>query len=319
MRLVAILPSCVLLAVACTDATGGATGAGPADPAAFEAARDRAFRLLDDGAEDAVALAALVEAHRLDPSAVGVNLRLGDLHARLDQGVDALRHYQAALAARPGDQGLLVTVVGLELQLGRDGEALDLLPRLAADPALAGEALHLEARILDLRGERDQALERLRRAEALPAEQSWRAVSLLGRLLFQDGEFAEARACFSRALVVRPDHKEALKGLADASRRLGRTDEAARWDEVLALLLALTDDEYVRKRVELRREKLTRLVEIHPAWTGGFTQLAELLRKTGDRAGACTVIESLLARHGAVLGADEAGRLRATHCGSAPR
>ena len=127
-----------------------------------------------------------------------------------------------------------------------------------------------------------------------------------------------AEALFERALVGRPDYKETLKGLADCNRRLGHEDEARHWDEVLSLVLDLTDNEYIRKQRDVRKEKLGRLAEIHPIWGEGQLELADLHLRDDERDAACAAFEHWLLTHAGEHDAPELARLRARYCGGAP-
>lgn len=286
----------------------------PVDAAAFEAARNEAFRLFDAGGDLGAMREALEAARDLDPSAYGVNWRLGQVLADLKLHSEALACFQAAWEARPDETSLLLKIVTLQAQLGLDEQALLLLPRLHDDPALAGEALYLEARIRDMAGDRDMAVDLVRRADALPPSLGFRGQSLYGRFLMQDGQMQSAYEHFAKALEGRADYKEALKGLADTCRRLGREDDAAHWDEVLALVLDLTDDAYARQKKDMRRTKLERLVMIHPAWDGAFKQLADLQRRAGDMDAACATIDAFLSHHGDSVPEVDREALRRRYC-----
>lgn len=284
------------------------------DPAQFEALRNEAFRLYEGGAELADMRDALLAAHAADPSAYGVNWRLGQVFADLKLNAEALHHFEAAFEARSDDGELLLKIITLQAQLSMDQEALQLLPQLRQHEALAGEALYLEARVRDHAGDREAARALLEQALQLPDALAYRAHSLLARFKLQEGDLPASHALFERALAGRADYKEAAKGLADTCRRLGRDSEADHWDEVLSLLLDLTDDTYIRKRKELRLDRLSRLVQIHPAWEEGFQQLADLQRRTGDMTAACATIDAFLAHHGSTVPDADRQHLRQRYC-----
>jgi tetratricopeptide (TPR) repeat protein len=143
---------------------------------------------------------------------------------------------------------------------------------------------------------------------------------LRGRFLFENGDWAGAAEAFGRALAVRPDYKEALRGAADCARRLGNEDEAHRWDERLLLFVELTDSVYAgsAKAAPRKRAALEQLVADYPAWGEGFLELAELQQGAGEHKAACRTIESYLAAHGAEVPAGQQESLRQRFCGKGP-
>jgi tetratricopeptide (TPR) repeat protein len=288
-----------------------------ADPAEFEKLRNHAFRLFDAGGDLVAIREALAAAYVLRPDAYGVNWRLGQVHADLKLNSEALDHYEAAWAARQDDGDILLRVITLQTELGRDEDALALMPGLAAFAPLAGEALALEATLRDHRGERDLALALVERAAELEPALAYRAQSLHGRFLMQAGDLDGAHERFSSALAGRADYKEAVKGLADTCQRLGREAEAAHWQQVLSLLLDLTDDVMARKKKVMRRNRLEQLVELHPQWEGAFQQLADLQRNAGDTDQACATIETYIALHGTEWDPLDVIRLRQRYCSGA--
>jgi tetratricopeptide (TPR) repeat protein len=291
------------------------------DDATFEAARNSAFQL--DEARSLVGEAradigdvrdALLAAHAMRPQAFGVNRRLGHLFTDLRMNVPAVEHFRMALDSHPDDNSVRQSLIAVLAMIEAEDEMLVELPLLRADPEHVGEALFLEARLLDKRGERENALTLLGEAEQHPAAEVYRALSLHGRYVFQSGDHASAQLLFSRAQKGRPDYKEAIKGLADCARRLGRPEEGDRWSSILSLLLALTDDEYGHKREDHRKQKLTELLELLPEYTNGYRLLADLHRRSGDVSAACAVIERFISLHGALLEAEDLTGLRERYC-----
>jgi len=287
----------------------------------FEAARAHAVQLQESGADQGQVLQALQAAYRLNPDHYGINHRLAQACSELKLHDQALDHFLRAYRARPEDHETLLASVTLQVRLGQLDEALANLPPLQADPAYAGEARYQHATILDQRGERAAALALVADTSGLAPPQAYRCKSLHGRYLLEDGDFAGAEAHFRAALAGRADYKEALKGMADSSRRLGQDSQAAHWDEVLDLVVALTDNIYVKspREREGRRATLERLVACYPEWTDGFAQLADLQLQLGDKAAACATIETFLARQGATMPPEAAARLRDRYCGGAAK
>ncbi len=284
------------------------------DDASFEELRNEAFRMHEAQEEPGRVLEALLAAHALDPDAYGVNRRLGQTYADIKLNLEALKHYRLARIAKPEAMQDGLAVVRLALAQGLHEEALSELEPLLKHEATRGEALYHQAGLLDFQGDRPGALSVARLASALGPDQAYHAISLHGRFTLEAGDFAQAEALFRTALAGRPDYKEALRGMADACRRQQRPEEAARWDRVLGLFLDLTDNVFIRKRPEERRRTLQALVAEYPAWTPAFAQLALLLRREGDRAGACQVIETFLDEHAPLVGPAEAAALRDRFC-----
>ncbi len=261
-------------------------------------------------------LDALREARAMRPDAFGVNRRLGQLCTELNMHVEALECFEAASAARPDDTDMLFATITLQTRLGQYERSLALLPRLAAIPGMRGDALYQEALIHDVRGDRELALARVAEGRELPAEESYRLLSMHGRFLIEDGDYQGARDRFAAALAGRPDYKEALQGLSAVCRRQGLAEEADHWDEVLAQFLELTDNEHTRREKSARRKALARLVEIYPEWRDAFQQLAVLQQQVKDRDGACATIERYLELYGGEVDAEEQERLRRRFCGA---
>lgn len=290
---------------------------GDVDPA-FEAARDHAFRLFDAARTGPETLAALRRAHDLDPAAYGVNIRLGRAYAELKLHAQALPFLEAALAARPDETATLSHVITLLTRVERFDDALSRVDGLLTDPGWFGVGLYQKACLLDLLGRREEA--RLATAQALDLdpELGHRAQALHARFLQEDGHFAEALVLFERALPGRPDLKETLRGLADCRRRLGDDEGAAHWDEVLGLMLELTDNTFAREQPESRKQTLARLAVIHPMWQEGQLELCDLLARDGDLPQACAAYEDFLAAHPRAHPEQEIAARRARYCGSAP-
>jgi len=296
--------------------------------AAFEELRNVAFSLFDRHGSTPEVLAALARAHALDGQAWGVNNRMARVSMDLKRHADALRHHELNLALRPEDLATRREVASLSVSLGRDERALEVVEPLLADPQWIGDGTSLKAMALDNLGRRAEALDLLESVGDLPLDQAASCLGLHGRMLHEQGDHARAHERFTAAVALAPDDQAVVKGLADTCRRLGRDDEADRWDEVLELFLALTDNrftraaspkrdrkgqrqagrhsEYIGREQAAQVERLRRMIELHPRWAVAWEQLAELLRRDGDRDGACRSIQDLMARHGVLY--DEARR-----------
>ncbi|MFT7462199.1 MAG: tetratricopeptide (TPR) repeat protein [Pseudohongiellaceae bacterium] len=333
---------------ACADADDGlqpaedpasapvSANSGESAAAAFESLRNEAFATFDQQGSSPEALTALQAAHALNREAFGVNLRLAKVFSGMQSHGEAMHHYELALVERPDDFGVRREVVALAVSLGRDLRGLELVGPLLEDPSWVGEGTALKARALDNLGRRSEALAVLEGAGELPVAQAASCLTLHGRILHEMGQQAEAYERFAAALALAPDDQGAVKGLADTSRRLGREAEGDRWGEVLQLFLALRDNRFTRsaapakdrkaQRVAGRRsdyigreqeaqvKRLRRMIELHPRWPGAWEQLADLLRRGADHAGACQIFHDLLDHHGALYGELEKADMRARYC-----
>jgi tetratricopeptide (TPR) repeat protein len=299
----------------------------------FEEVRNRAFRLVDSDAPAAQTLSALREAHALDPTAYGVNARLGALCVEQKLYAEALKHHGLALEARPEEATSRREVVWLSIQLGDPERALTEVEPLLADADRGLDALYLKALALDHLGRREDARAIL---QELPETGATSARVLRGRFAVDAGELDAARRDLEAALADEPDNQAALRALADACRRGGDLDQAARWDEVLTLLVALRDNrytkpaetradrkaqrqagrssDYIARELAAHEDRLRRLVELHPGWPEGFELLADLLARDDRADEACAVIEGLLSRHAARLDALHVLELRRRFC-----
>lgn len=318
----ALAPACADSAEGAADDSGPPAGeprpAPPVDQAAFEQARNRAFQLHEAGGDLLAARDALLEAHALDPSAFGVNRRLGLVYTDLGLHVDAVEHFAEAARSKPEDLDVRQHLVALLAQLDRMEEAREHLPPLKQHPDYAGEALYLEATMADMAGDREGALALVEQAADLDPASAHRALALHGRFRFQEGDLEGALEKFAASQAGRPDYKAALKGLADCHRRLGDADRADHYETVLGLVLDLTDDEFVRKRKVLRREKLTALLELLPEWAAGYRELADLHRREGRLEAACQVIERFLAQFPEQAAELDVDALRERYCEETP-
>jgi len=291
------LPLAVLLAAllppGCNPAAGDqavSVDSTLVDEATFEAARNAAFQLDEARSMPGEARAdigevrdALLAAHAMRPQAFGVNRRLGHVFADLRMHVPAVEHFRLALDAHPDDNAVRQSLVAVLAMIEAEEQMLVELPILRTE------------------------------ADSLPPDEAYRALSLRGRFLFQDRDYTGAQALFALAQQGRPDYKEAVKGLADCARRLGRAEEGDHWSSILARLLALTDDQYGNKRDD-RKQKLTELLDLLPEYSAGYKLLADLHRRNGDVGAACAVIEKFIELHDTMLEPADVEGLRERYC-----
>jgi len=320
------------------------SGAPAPGPASFAEARDAAFALASGGAPPEEVRRALLAAHALDPAAYGVNVRLGQVCAELGLHAEAAAAFEQALAARPDDPASRLALVQARLAAyGTSGPA----PGSGREPGAAGSdtgsaggAAGSDTGVTP-NGAADPLAALTALVESLPAElpaaSRAEAHAELGRVRLRAGQFEAARAQFAAALGLAPADTGALKGLADASYRLGDPAAGEHWQEVLELVLALRDNlftstrldgpeaaaeqaeaaersEYVRREQQAQRARLLRLTQIHPAFGEAALQLAELQAAAGETAAACATVRAWDALHGAGATAAERQRLLERYC-----
>lgn len=310
-----------------TAALGARADDGPPEDleGAFDAAWRRAKQLDRTGVTARKRIRAWRAVHALRPDARLVNELLG--RALLDGYLrgEAAEHFWSALEHTPSEMKageayaeLLLLYAQTLIDLGRDQEAMQLLVRMPDNAEAAAESWTVMARVLDGQGDRAGARQRVDDAITKFPGHAWRAFALRGRFLFEEQEYDAARQDFQAALRQRPDCKPALKGLADSERRSGHDQAADRWDEILTLMVDLTDD--VVKGVEpaFRRPRLERLTELYPRWIAGWIELADLLEADEGRDAACALIRQLVARAPSDLGAGQRMALLEQRCGDDP-
>lgn len=289
--------------------------AGCDDGQTYEQQRRAALTLADHGEDQRAALEALLAAHEQRKDDAAINHRLGRVYAEMKLHEPSLHHFDLAWRERPQDRLTLLSIVRLEVRLGKLASAEEHLKPLLEDSEFRGEGLYEMAVIRDSQGRRDDALAIVSALDGLSPSQAYRCASMHGRFLLEQGEMERARERFAAALAGRGDYKEALKGVADSLRRLGRDDEADRWDRILGLVVELTDNVYMRsiEAADQRIAVLEELCRIYPEWVDGFRRLAELQLKLGNPEAACRAIEAFLLKHPEVPNA-QAEKLRSNYC-----
>ncbi len=172
---------------------------------------------------------------------------------------EALSSAERAFAIDPRDTSALATAGDAQMELGNYSEAADIYDRLSAE-AESPPLLARRARLAELRGDDDLALELLARAGN---EDGWYRLRR-GEMAFRRGRFEEAEAEYLAA----PDTFAKADHLAELRAAQGRTDEAiAAYRDLIA---------------QVERPEL-----LHA--------LGDLLAFTGDAAGAREYRERALA------------------------
>jgi Flp pilus assembly protein TadD len=143
-------------------------------------------------------------------------------------------------------------------------------------------------------GDLDGALETLKEGLTLYPD----AVELyigLGYARLARDEFAWARVAFDRALLIEPDHEDALVGMGEVLLRLGRDAEALRmfaqveamgFEHDIELMLTVGRALYRAEHLHEAREVFARLVTARPEAAEATAALAYVVHRLGDEVGA---------------------------------
>jgi tetratricopeptide (TPR) repeat protein len=140
------------------------------------------------------------------------------------QQAEALKLYQAAIAARPDDADIQYPVAMAYVQAERWGDAMPLLRRMATQKQYQAAALYQMGRCAALSGQfLDEGGAALQRYLALPQErgnpESKHAWYRLGQVQAKAGHPDQARASWQRALKLDPGFDEAKAELSKMPAR----------------------------------------------------------------------------------------------------
>ncbi|MBX6364122.1 MAG: tetratricopeptide repeat protein [Gemmatimonadetes bacterium] len=161
-------------------------------------------------------------------------------------------------------------------------------------PFLSSEEYDERAHRLYDAGDYDAALDVLKEGITLYPSSVELQVGL-GYTRLAREEFALARQCFERGLVLDPEHEEGLVGLGEALLRLGRRSEAlelfARARELgcaedLDLMLSMGRALYREQLYDEAREVFTEAVAHHPTSGEAEAALGYTLHRQGDELSA---------------------------------
>ncbi len=163
-----------------------------------------------------------------------------------------------------------------------------------ASPFLSAEEYDERAHHLFNDGDYDAALETLKEGLRLYPHSVELYVGM-GYTRLAREEFAWAKQAFEKALVLDPDHEDALVGLGEVLLRLGRHEEAlALFDRArrsgcaddLELMLSMGRALYRERLYEQAREVFMDAVSLRPDSAEAYAGLAYTLHRLGDDAGA---------------------------------
>lgn len=229
------------------------------------------------------------------PDSAEAHLRLGKYAREKGEETLAVEHLEQAFAARPDLPGVQVLLGESLTNLGRAGEAVDVLAR--EFPATARNPNRL---------------------------------TLLGHARLQEGDHAGAKGDFERALAIDPASAHALYGLSTACSRLGETEAAAqhqaefakrkaqslardranasaRLDDMPALLQTMAGWCAIAGRIDAGGDAAAaerdwlRALDFAPAQAVALSGLVDLYRRQGREEEARTLVE----RSGAARAAAE--------------
>jgi Flp pilus assembly protein TadD len=180
------------------------------------------------------ALKALTEAVALAPENFDAQLALGRARYGAGDPAGAAVAFRAAVRLKPNDASVrFFLATALEEAGDTDGALNAYRELLAARPESAEGRLGLGVLLVKLGGERTaEGIKELTRAIALNGD-LYEARITLGRALVRAGQAQEALAHLQRAAALAPGNPEPHYQLALAYRRLGKTAEAEKENEIV--------------------------------------------------------------------------------------
>jgi tetratricopeptide (TPR) repeat protein len=170
------------------------------------------------------ALTSSRRAIELDPSLSVAHLNLGLMLAALGRRGEAVSAYRQALALNPRGIDALNNLGMVLLELNQIEDSAAIYRRALALDARSAPAHVGLARGLRVQGRHTEAESSCRDALAADSK-SIEAMSLMGELRADGGQFAEALELFERALSIDPLFCSAINGIA-MHRKMGRGDGA---------------------------------------------------------------------------------------------
>jgi Flp pilus assembly protein TadD len=117
---------------------------------------------------------------------------------------DALRQFQAIVAADPNNRRAKLGIAEVQLASNNAQAAMELFTDLTRDPDSRARALQGQGLALLKMGQRDAALNTLKDAVAVDAK-LWRAWSALGALYDANQNWSEADSAYGKALALMPN------------------------------------------------------------------------------------------------------------------
>jgi tetratricopeptide (TPR) repeat protein len=196
-------------------------------PSGFEpssSSTDLAARELEPFVRDARQAAdLLMERFASDPGALHM---AGQLYYQLGDTAAAVRLWQECLQRNPNDGDARIAIGMLRFESGEFAEAEQVLMDVFLQAPGHPQASYLLASSLLNQGKLDDTAEVLRASLSIHP-QSVPNLVLLGQVLLQQKQPAEAKESFLAASRLAPDYANAWFGLASACVQLGQQEEAA--------------------------------------------------------------------------------------------
>jgi len=147
-----------------------------------------------------------------EPAFTAAHYALGDAYVREGRPAEATAHFEEALRQDPRHAHALTGLGMVLYQSGASERALEYFRRaVEIDPGLAAAHNNLAAALARLGRLEEAAVFLERAARALPGDPD--VLANLGMLRLALGDPAAARARFTQALEIRPDHPQALQGM----------------------------------------------------------------------------------------------------------
>ncbi len=273
-------------------------------------------------------------ASELDRKSAEYQIALGDIHWRLGDTVMARKSYQNALALKPNDPAILMSMAQIAMKSGQYSEASRLLennPALAEDPAALAvraysehrlgrleDAAVLYRKIIDrvpdngdarlnlgileaARGNLVEAEQELQRAILLVDDKA-QAYRCLGFVQFDRGHYGEAAENLRRAVSLNSSDILARFKLAAALSKIGRpSDAVAQLESIRSSagnfreILPLLGQAYLDAGMpDKAKPELERAWREHPGDTEIMFALAAVHQRLGEHRAAVEIYEKLL-------------------------
>ncbi|MBF0286032.1 MAG: tetratricopeptide repeat protein [Magnetococcales bacterium] len=239
------LLTAALLAAGCAPPPGGENRGRPPDPNAFDIQMYKA-RAYQERNNPEMALQALLEARRLEPTNVEVTIQLGRIYDMMGRKEQALLALEQAVAIRPGD-AVLTHDYGVALfKMGRLDEAAAVFLKVLKDPAFPTpeDAYYNLALVVKQQGDEPGMVEKLHAALRVNPTHVLSHEALANHFVGL-GRQEEARRHWLAALDARQNDPALLEKVAETYLREHRMEEARTlWQRIVA---TAPSTEYARR------------------------------------------------------------------------
>lgn len=155
-------------------------------------------------------------------------LKKGDQASDMGRHKEALNCYRQAEAIVGRSPLILVRIGTSFFDLGMYGEAVEYFRAAANERPDVARYWHSLGVALSRSGKQDEAENAWRRA-ALSKEASFKSLIEIAKKRENESSLWEAESCFRQALVIEPDSRECMLGLARVKLHQGYPGDALRW------------------------------------------------------------------------------------------